>query len=91
MSLTLLISILDLPVLDPLELSNVSPWGEVLHLERSEDLYSVDGWLKNISLHGLSNIYLDTVTVTRNFNLSTINIRVRTGLEVVTFQGWKYD
>ena len=46
----------------------------------------MDGWLFNISLHGLSNIALDSVAVTRNKNLSTINILAQTKLDVATFQ-----
>ena len=77
-------TVADVTVLDPLDLSSlVSP----LHLQRTEDFYYIDGWLKDISLHGLSNIHLDTVSVTRNNNLSAINIRTVTGLDMVTFKG----
>ena len=77
-------TVADVTVLDPLDLSSlVSP----LHLQRTEDFYYIDGWLKDISLHGLSDIQLDTVSVTRNNNLSAINIRTVTGLDMVTFKG----
>ena len=36
-----------------------------LHIQKFDPLYSVDGWLKNIELHGLSSVYLDTVSVNR--------------------------
>ena len=58
-----------------------------LHVEKFDPLYSVDGWLFNISLHGLSKVYLDSVAVTRNSNLSTINILTQTRLDVAAFQG----
>ena len=36
-----------------------------MHIQKFDPLYSVDGWLKNIELHGLSSVYLDTVSVNR--------------------------
>jgi len=73
-------------VLDPLDVSSLLPV-PAFHVEKFDPLYSVDGWLFNISLHGLSSVYLDSVSVTRSPDLSTINILSQTRLEVATFQG----
>ena len=72
-------------MLDPLDVSSLLPV-PALHVQRSEPLYSVDAWLFNISLHGLSNVYLDRVSVTRNSNLSTVNILTQTRLDMAAFQ-----
>ena len=72
--------------MDPLDVSSLLPV-PALHVQRSEPLYSVDAWLFNISLHGLSDVYLDRVSVTRNSNLSTVNILTQTRLDTAAFQG----
>ena len=54
----------DISLLDPLDVSSLLPV-PALHIQKFDPLYSVDGWLKNIELHGLSSVYLDTVSVNR--------------------------
>ena len=74
-------------MIDPLDISGLSPWGEALHLQKSEDFYDIDGWLKNVTLSGLSDIRLDTVTVTRNADLTVLNVITKTELDLAQFEG----
>ena len=43
--------------IDPLNISLILPGGS-FHVDRAGGYYKVDLWMMNISLHGLSQIYL---------------------------------
>ena len=46
--------------MDPIDISKILPDGAI-HVDRAGGYYKVDLWLKNIVMHGLSQIYLKEV------------------------------
>merc|ERR1711909_257558 len=59
--------------IDPLNISLILPGGS-FHVDRAGGYYKVDLWMMNISLHGLSQIYLHQVQILRSANLTVMEI-----------------
>ena len=52
---------------DPLNISKMLPYGSI-HVDRAGGYYKVDLWLKNIVMHGLSQMELKEVRLIININ-----------------------
>ena len=46
--------------IDPLDISRLIPGG-VIHVDRAGGYYKIDLWLKNLVMHGLSQLHMEKV------------------------------
>lgn len=75
------------PSIDPLPLSEVLPGGGALHVDRETSFFAADLWMWGVTVRGLSQGYLSDIVITRNQDLTQMNIAVEFTIDEVTADG----
>jgi len=73
--------------IDPLHLTEVLPGSGALHVDRETSYFAADLWLWGVSIYGLSEAYLNDVIITRNKDLTEMNIAIEFRLDQLQANG----
>jgi len=71
---------------DPLDISNLLPGGS-LHVDEEGSYYAADLWMWNITMTGLTQAYLNEIRITRNEDLSKLNVEAEFRLDSLSAVG----
>jgi len=73
--------------IDPLDVSSQLPKFNPMHIKRKGTGYSLDAKMGDIKMYGLGQIHLMESTVTRNENLTDMNVTVTIGFPKLVLNG----